>query len=177
MQFLTAISTVAGMKFTLPLVRMVLLVAVFSLNFGAVTAELPAKSATLLQPFVDRHALAGAVALVASGDKVLSVETVGFADIKAQKAMTENALFWIASQSKPMTAAAVMMLVDEGKLSLDDAVEKYLPEFKGQMVIAEKDGEHVLLKKPTHPIMSATSSRTPAGWRSSRGSRSRRWII
>jgi CubicO group peptidase (beta-lactamase class C family) len=54
--------------------------------------------------------------------------------------------------SKAMTTAAVMMLVDEGKIGLDDPVEKYLPEFKGQMVIAEKDANHVLLKKPVHPI-------------------------
>lgn len=140
------------MNYLLRPARFVSLFTIGLLNLSAVAAEPPAKAAAILQPFVDRHALAGAVALVASGEKVLSVETVGFADIKAQKAMTENALFWIASQSKPMTAAAVMMLVDEGKLSLDDAVEKYLPEFKGQMVIAEKDGEHVLLKKPKHPI-------------------------
>ena len=45
-----------------------------------------------------------------------------------------------------------MILVDEGKVKVDDPVEKYLPEFKGQMVIAEKDDAHVLLKKPAHPI-------------------------
>ncbi len=66
--------------------------------------------------------------------------------------MEPDALFWIASQSKAMTAAAVMMLVDEGKIKLDDPVENYLPEFRGQMVIAEKDDEHMLLRKPSHPI-------------------------
>jgi len=44
------------------------------------------------------------------------------------------------------------MLVDEGRLNLDDPVEKYLPEFKGQMVIAEQDTEHVLLRKGAHPM-------------------------
>ena len=48
--------------------------------------------------------------------------------------MRADALFWIASTSKPITVAAFMMLVDEGKINLDDPVEKYLPEFKGQMV-------------------------------------------
>ena len=66
--------------------------------------------------------------------------------------MRTDALFWIASQSKPMTATALMMLVDEGKVNVDDPVEKYLPEFKGQWVKAEQDTEHVLLKKPAHPI-------------------------
>ena len=54
--------------------------------------------------------------------------------------------------TKPMTCTALMMLVDEGKVNVDDPVEKYLPEFAGQMVIAEKEDEHVLLKKPAHPI-------------------------
>ena len=117
-----------------------------------VSAGTPASSAAALQPFVDKHELAGAVALVADKDKVLLVEAVGFADIAGKKAMRTDALFWIASQSKAMTAAAVMMLVDEGKTALDDPEEKYQPEFRGQMVVAEKDNEHTLLRKPRHPI-------------------------
>jgi CubicO group peptidase (beta-lactamase class C family) len=106
-----------------------------------------------LQPFVDRHALAGAVALVADQSGVLSTDAVGFADVGAGKAMAADALFWIASQSKPMTATAVMMLVDEGKIALDDPVEKYLPEFKTQVVVAEdasnkKSAPHA----PAHPF-------------------------
>ncbi len=112
----------------------------------------PPSIAETLQPFVDRQALAGAVALVADKDKVLGITTVGYADVTAKAPMPPNALFWIASMSKPVTAAAVMMLVDEGKIHLDDPVETYLPEFKGQMVVSEKDDAHVLLKKPAHPI-------------------------
>ncbi len=115
-------------------------------------AEVPGSVAGALQPFVEKHELAGAVALVLDKDKVLSAETVGFSDIAAGKTMGVDAMFWIASQSKPMTAAAAMILVDEGKIGLDDAVEKYLPEFRGQMVVAEKDGDHALLRKPVHPI-------------------------
>lgn len=119
---------------------------------GSVFAEAPTSSVVALQPYVEKHELAGAVALVADKDQVLSVESVGFADVAAGRAMTSDALFWIASQSKPITATAVMMLVDEGKVTLDDPVEKFLPEFHGQMVMAEKDDEHVLLRKPAHPI-------------------------
>jgi CubicO group peptidase (beta-lactamase class C family) len=108
--------------------------------------------AAVLQPLVDSHALAGAVTLVATKDKVLSLEAVGYADVDARRPMRTDNLFWIASMSKPMTATAVMMLVDEGKINLDDPVEKYLPEFKGQWVIAEQNGDHMLLKKPSHPI-------------------------
>ncbi len=124
-----------------------------SLAFTAAAfAETPASVVPLLQPFVDKHELAGAVALVADKDKVLAVATVGFADIAHGTAMKPDALFWIASQSKAMTATAVLMLVDEGKIALDDPVEKYLPEFRGQMVVAEKDNDHTLLRKPAHPI-------------------------
>ena len=89
---------------------------------------------SVLAPFVQNEELAGAVALVANKDRVISVTTVGFADLETKKPMQADAIFWIASQSKGITAAAVMMLVDEGKLSLNDPVEKYLPEFKDQMV-------------------------------------------
>jgi CubicO group peptidase (beta-lactamase class C family) len=105
-----------------------------------------------LQPYVDKELLAGAVTLVASREGVLSLEAVGFADIAARKPMAPDALFWIASQTKPMTVTALMMLADEGKVNVDDAVEKYLPEFKGQMVAVERDAEHVLLRKPGHPM-------------------------
>ncbi len=91
--------------------------------------------------------------LVATKDRILDVEDVGYANIAAQKPMATDAIFAIASMSKPIAATAMMMLVDEGKVTVDDPVEKYLPEFKGQMVIAEQDASHVLLKKPTRPIL------------------------
>jgi len=106
----------------------------------------------VLQPFVDRRELAGAVTLVASKDKILSVETIGYADIASQRPMTTDAVFWIASMSKPIAATAVMMLVDEGKVRLDDPVEKYLPEFDPRIMAASPDEDQVLLQKPRHPI-------------------------
>lgn len=105
---------------------------------GLLLAAVGFASEAVLAPFVERGELAGAVALVANKEKVLSVTTVGFADLETKKPMSPDAVFWIASQSKGITAAAVMMLVDEGKLSLDDPVEKYLPEFKEQKVAAGK---------------------------------------
>ena len=121
------------------------------------TVPLPARAAesgiaAKLQPFVDSNTLAGAVTLVASKDKVLALDAVGYADIAARKPMQTDCLFWIASMTKPMTAAAAMILVDERKVSLDDPVEKYLPEFRGQMVAVERDDHHMLLRKPAHPI-------------------------
>ena len=112
----------------------------------------PISISEAVQPYVDSHSLAGAVALVADKNGVMAVEAVGCADIAAKKPMKTDDIFWIASQSKPITVAAFMMLVDEGKISLDDPVEKYLPEFRGQWLAVEQDGEHVLLKHPKHPI-------------------------
>lgn len=111
------------------------------------------RTSEILQPVIDKHQLAGAVTLVANKDKVLALDAAGAADIAANKPMTTDALFWIASMSKPMTAAAFMMLVDEGKVSVDDPVEKYLPEFKDVRVAVEKDDNHALLRKPAHPVL------------------------
>jgi CubicO group peptidase (beta-lactamase class C family) len=115
-------------------------------------AALAAAQAPELAPFLENKTLAGAVTLVASPDRVLSVETVGFADLAARKPMKADALFWIASMTKPVTAAAFMMLVDEGKVKIDDPVEKHLPEFKDVWLAVEKDKEHVLLRRPSRPI-------------------------
>jgi CubicO group peptidase (beta-lactamase class C family) len=132
------------------------LLAGYWLAVPATTAQEPAPSskkiAAALQPFVDNHMLAGAVTLVADKEKVLSLDVLGFADVAAKKPLRPDALFWIASQSKPITAAALMILVDEGKVKIEDPVEKYLPEFKDVWLAVEQDKEHVLLKKPKQPI-------------------------
>jgi CubicO group peptidase (beta-lactamase class C family) len=131
----------------------ILALALSAIHFGSgrLPGQAPGTLAGGVQPFVDREELAGAVMLVANKDKLLAVEAAGWADVAAKKPMQADSLFWIASQSKPITAAALMLLVDEGKVSVDDPVEKYLPEFKGQMVAVEKDADHVLLRKPKHP--------------------------
>ncbi len=126
--------------------------------FPSIRAERPVTDsktniATALQPFVDSHTMAGAVTLVADKNKVLDLSAVGFADVAAKKSMKTDDLFWIASMSKPITAAVFMMLVDEGKVDTNDPVEKYLPEFKGQMVTTNKDKADAPLEKPVHPIL------------------------
>jgi len=66
--------------------------------------------------------------------------------------MTKDSIFRIASMTKPITALGIMILADEGKLAVEDPVEKYLPEFRGQMLVAEKGKDTVTLKKPSRPI-------------------------
>ncbi len=130
------------------------LFSLFLLLATALHGEAPAtKLAPLLQPFVDSHTLAGAVVLVANPDKILDVEAVGSMDIAAKTSMRTDSVFWIASQSKPITAAGLMILVDEGKVNVDDPVEKYLPEFKGQQVNVSTDPAKPQLVAPRHPIL------------------------
>jgi CubicO group peptidase (beta-lactamase class C family) len=104
--------------------------------------------APVVQSIVDKKIAPGVVVLVADKERVLALETAGYASLADKTPIRPDAVFWIASMSKSLTGTAVMMLVDEGKLSLDDPVEKYLPEFKGQMV---REGDRPP-RPPTHPI-------------------------
>lgn len=130
--------------------------AALAFLIGATAASAVAENssiAAVLQPFVDARQLAGAVTLVASPEKTLAVDAVGWADVGARKPMRADSVFWIASQSKPVTGAALMVLVDDGKVSVDDPVDKYLPEFKEQWVRVEGDKDHVTLRRPHRPIL------------------------
>lgn len=129
--------------------------AVPVLAFGQDNAKSVEPLARVLQPYVKRHAIAGAVALIANRDRVLDREAVGYSDISRRQLMEPNNEFWIASMGKAMTAAAVMMLADEGKVHLDDPVEKYLPEFKGQKVqMTNAAGKEIAgrFEAANHPI-------------------------
>jgi CubicO group peptidase (beta-lactamase class C family) len=110
------------------------------------------KVAPALKPFVEDVTIAGAVALVVGNDGVKTLETVGVRDLETKDPMPENAMFWIASMTKPMTAMAVMMMVEEGKLSIDDPVEKHLPEFNKLRLIASSAGGKVQLAPPKRPV-------------------------
>lgn len=133
--------------------RLSALCLALAIPFLPAGAEAPPKNlAAVLQPFVDSHSLAGAVVLVADKDKVLDLEAVGYLDVAAKKPMPTDAIFWIASQSKPITGAALMMLVDEGKVKLDDPVEKYLPEFANVKVSSKQEKGPAVLRKAKRPI-------------------------
>lgn len=79
--------------------------------------------------------LPGIVSLVVRNGKIVLWKGYGMADNTAGKKMERNAIFRIASQSKAITATAVMMLWEEGKFRLDDPISKYIPEFKNQQVL------------------------------------------
>jgi CubicO group peptidase (beta-lactamase class C family) len=93
-----------------------------------------------MEAFVADHQISGAVTLVAHEGRVVHISATGRADVEGEVAMAPNSVFVIASMTKPMTATAVLMLQDEGKLSIDDAVEKHIPSFAKAKL---KSGESV----------------------------------
>jgi len=106
-----------------------------------------------MQPYMDQYKLAGIIGIIADRDgKVHYKNLLGYADVEAKKPISEDNVFWIASMSKMFVGASIMTLVDEGKVSLDDPVTKYIPALNKWMVIEEKDSSHVLLKPVERPV-------------------------
>jgi CubicO group peptidase (beta-lactamase class C family) len=83
-----------------------------------------------MKDFVAAKQISGAVTLVARRGRVVHLDAVGQADVAGGRDMAKDSVFAIASMTKPITAAAVMILLDEGKLKLDDPVSKYIPTFQ-----------------------------------------------
>lgn len=92
-----------------------------------------------MQSLVDQGKIAGGVTMMARHGKVIHWKPVGMADRDEKKPMQTDAIFRIASMTKPITSVAVMMLYDQGKLHLDDLVSKYIPEFKNPKVLVTVD--------------------------------------
>ena len=85
--------------------------------------------ADTIQRHIDARNIAGAVTLVASGGRIAHFEAHGLMDLESKKPMTKDTVFRIMSMTKPVTAVAVMMLEEEGRLRVTDPVSKYIPEF------------------------------------------------
>ncbi len=96
----------------------------------ALLARIPER----MKRFVDSGKTAGVVTLVARHGQIASIDAVGYQDLERKIPMTPDTIFRIMSITKPVTCAGVMVLVDEGRLSLIDAVEKFVPEFKNLRV-------------------------------------------
>ena len=116
-------------------------------------AEASPEVAATLKPYLDQYKLAGYVAIVADKTgKVHYRNVTGYADVEGKKPVGENNVFWVASMSKMFVGASIMMLVDEGKVSLDDPVTRFIPQLSKWMVVEEKDSDHVLLKPLVRPV-------------------------
>ena len=95
-----------------------------------------------MKEFVEKKEVAGAVTLVVAPDRILHLDATGKADIAGGVPMREDHIFWIASMTKPLTGVCVMMLQDDGKLSVEDPIGKYIPELND---LKTKDGKsHVV---------------------------------
>jgi len=111
----------------------------------------------LLDENVSKKSIAGAVGLVARKGKVAWLETAGHAEIDEGRPMAPTTIFRICSMTKPITSVAAMILVDEGKLSLEDPVAKYIPEFRESRVVvkhapANGDGAGFELAPAMRPV-------------------------
>src|ERR1700739_2121250 len=100
-----------------------------------------------MQEYVNAGQAAGIVTMVLRGGTVVQKTAVGMQNIEDKRPMREDSIFQIMSMTTPITAVGIMMLCEEGKISLYDEVQTYLPEFRDQMV--DVNG---WLKKPTRPI-------------------------
>ena len=94
-------------------------------------ARIPAR----MKDFVDAGKAAGFVTVVARHGRLAAFDAVGFQELESKTPMKKDTMFRIASLTKPITCAGIMLLADEGRLNVMDPVERFLPEFKGQKVV------------------------------------------
>jgi CubicO group peptidase (beta-lactamase class C family) len=106
---------------------------------GLSSARLDTLRQVLREHVAQKH-VAGAVGLIARNGKVAFLEGIGMADAEAGRPMTPDAIFRIASMTKPITSVAAMMLYEEGRFLLSDPVSRFLPEFKNPKVAVRSNG-------------------------------------
>jgi len=109
-------------------------------NVSGFSADGLAQIKPALQGVVDAGHLSGAVTLLWRNGDVADVTTVGLRDIATGAPMTRDTIFRIASMTKPVTSIAALMLMEEGKLKLDDPITKWAPEFKDMVVLKDPEG-------------------------------------
>jgi len=126
-------------------------------SVGAQTAPLTvsreklAKLDTLLKQYTDQGKVAGAVALVLRDGKPVYEKAFGFSDKEAGRKMANNTLFRIASQTKAITSTAVLALVEDGKIGIDEPVGHFIPTFN-KTTVAVREGGEVKIVPAKRPI-------------------------
>lgn len=113
-------------------------VALGPAGMGLINSRFAAAPVSLIpvrmQEFVDRHQAAGIVTLVARHGDLKEFDAVGYQDLETNKPMRKDSIFQIMSMTKPITCVGVMVLEEEGKLSVGAPVARYLPEFDGKNI-------------------------------------------
>jgi CubicO group peptidase (beta-lactamase class C family) len=92
----------------------------------------------LVQRYIESGQISGAVTMVSRNGRVAHFEAQGLMDVDAKTPMRKDAIFRIASMSKPVTGVAILMLMEEGKLRISDPVSQFIPEFKNLKVAVAK---------------------------------------
>ena len=110
---------------------------------AGVSAERLKRVTALLDRYIQKRQIAGVVSLVARKGAIVHLQAQGLADVESQKPLATDAIFRLASMTKPVTSVAAMMLHEEGHFLLDDPVSKFLPEFpeRGQVAIPNAPNE------------------------------------
>ncbi len=90
---------------------------------------------TLINGYINRDWIKGAVTIVVKDGQIVQNKAYGYSDAATKKSMQTNSIFRIASQTKAIVSAGILILYDEGKLSLNDPVSKYIPEFAHETVL------------------------------------------
>jgi CubicO group peptidase (beta-lactamase class C family) len=113
-----------------------------------------ARIADRMKEFITAGKTAGVVTLVARHGHVASLEALGYQDLESKTLMRTDTIVRLASVTKPVTCAGIMILVDEGRLSLIDPAEKFLPEFKGLKLnpCGTRGGYNCELVTPSRPV-------------------------
>jgi CubicO group peptidase (beta-lactamase class C family) len=88
----------------------------------------------VVQSYIDSHQISGAVTMVSRRGRIAHFEAQGLMDLESKTPMRKDAIFRMASMSKPVTGVAILMLMEEGKLRLGDPVSRFIPEFKSTKV-------------------------------------------
>jgi CubicO group peptidase (beta-lactamase class C family) len=114
---------------------------------AGINADAVNEANALLDAFVRDRKVAGAVAAVARHGQLVSMHATGVQDLATNTPMTERSLFRIYSMTKSVTAVAVMMLTEEGRLRLDEPVQKFIPDF-ARVVVANG----ATTRPPSRPI-------------------------
>src|SRR5277367_5163851 len=115
--------------------------AAFAGPASAQNSQASAVLDTSLRGAVERKDVPGVVALITDRKGVLYENAFGVADVATGRPLKTDSLFRIASMTKPITSTALMQLVEQGKIGLDDPAEKYLPELKNPKVIESFDAK------------------------------------